>query len=181
MEPETFKKLAGSDDRLGPAEIRQGGGSRRAGKPQAAAAQGQGACRLAHHVVRHDRRTAPAGRSEAGGLDRQELPAGPAAGCRRGLHGQFPPEHPRGDDGQHRRRLLRDAGDPLSQRRHGSDGVQCPHGERAQGNRRRGRADRQGSGAGRAADGESGLSRPLGHVRRNGRAVGSDRVLQALR
>ena len=48
MEPETFKKLAGSDDRIDPAEIAQGGGSRRAGKPQAAAAQGQGACRLAH-------------------------------------------------------------------------------------------------------------------------------------
>ena len=126
MEPETFKKLAGADDRIGPGGNPAGGGCRRAGEPHAAAAQGQGACRFAHHVVRHDRRTAPAGRSEAGGLDRQELPAGQAAGCRRGLHGQFPPQHPRGDDGQHRRRLLRDAGDPLSQRRHGPDRVQQP-------------------------------------------------------
>ena len=61
---------------------------------------------------------------------------GTAAGCRRGLHGQFPPQHPRGDDGQHRRSLLRDAGDTLSQRRHGTDGLQQPHGEHAQGNRR---------------------------------------------
>ena len=37
----------------------------------------------------------------------------------------------------------------------------------AQGNRRRDRADRQGSGAGGAEDGESDVSRPLGNARRN--------------
>ena len=35
MEPETFKKLAGSDDRISPEEITQGGGNRRAGEPRA--------------------------------------------------------------------------------------------------------------------------------------------------
>ena len=80
----------------------------------------------AYNLIRHDRRAAPTGRPEAGGLDREELPAGRSAGCRRRLHGQFHAEHPRGDDGQHCRGLLRDAGGPLPQRRHGPDGVQFP-------------------------------------------------------
>ena len=182
MEPDAFKRLAGSDERLGPDEIRRGRGVRRAGEPEAAAARDPGACRPAHDVVRHDRRAAPAGRPEAGRLDRGELPAGPAAGCRRRLHGQLPPEHPRGDDGQHRRGVLRDAGGPLPQRRHGPVGVQRPDG---QGTSRRSasrssRPARRRRGASRrprirstASDGV----RPAGRTSR----LRGDRVLQALR
>ena len=44
METDTFKKLAGSDDRISPDGDPQGGGSRRAREPDPAAARGQGTC-----------------------------------------------------------------------------------------------------------------------------------------
>ena len=148
MDPETFKNWPGRMTGSSPDEIRKA----------VEAAVPESRKRLLPSVRQHadslttsfdmiDETHRQAGQKLADWIAKNYRPGQPLD-VDRGLHGQFPPEHPRGDDGQRRRRLLRDAGGPFPQRRHGPDGVQCPHGERARGNRRRSRADRQGSGAG---------------------------------
>lgn len=114
MDADTFKKLAGSDDRIDAAELRSAAAAAMPESRTRLLPKILRICGVPDHLLRHDRRTAPACRPQAGGMDRPKLSARPEAACHRCLHRQFPPEHARGDDGQYRRRLLRDAGVVLS-------------------------------------------------------------------
>ena len=182
MEPDTFKKLAGSDDRIGPAEISKA----------VETAVPESRMRLLPKVREHadtlttsfdmiDETHRLAGQKLADWIAKNYRPGEPldvVVVC----------------TGNSRRSILGATMGNIAAAYYGMPEIRFHSGgtaptafnartvNDAQGNRRRDRADRQGSGEGRAADGESGLSRSLGNARRNGRAGdGSDRVLQALR
>ncbi len=160
--PRRSQRLAGADGKLDAAEVRKALDAEVPESRRRAEPQGRRPRRPADHLVRHDRRDPRPGGREAGGLDRQELQAGPAAPRHGRLHGQQPPEHPRRDDGQRRRRLLRHARGPLPQRRHRPHRLQPPHGRLPEGDRRRGRAHRRRGPPRRAEDGQPDLQGPLG-------------------
>ena len=164
MEPSTFEKLAGSDGNLDAAEVRAAldadvPESRRRLNPKVAAH----ADLLTTSFDMIDEPHRAAGETLVDWIVENYKPGQP-------LHvtvvctGQQPPEHPRGDDGQRRRRLLRDARGPVPQRRHRPDRLQPPHRRLPEGDRRRGRADRHRGPPGRAEDGQPGLHGPLGRA-----------------